>query len=57
MIVSFIQVGGIHGRPRKNKNGLLGRAGRQAIEREDLQHQARKWKRRKATVARLAAKK
>jgi hypothetical protein len=44
------------GRPRKNKNGLLGRAGRQAIEREDLQQQARKWERRKATVARLAAR-
>jgi hypothetical protein len=45
------------GRPRKNRDGLLGRAGRKAIEQEDLQHQARKWERRKATVARLAAKK
>jgi hypothetical protein len=43
------------GRPRKNKDGLLGRAGRQAIEQEYLQQQAIKWKRRKATMARLAA--
>ncbi|NPV63687.1 MAG: hypothetical protein HPY61_13870 [Methanotrichaceae archaeon] len=44
------------GRPRKNREGLLGRAGRQAIEQEDLQKQAHKWERRKATIAKLAAR-
>jgi hypothetical protein len=56
--VDFAYPGGYSnmGRPRKNRDSLLGRAGRQAIEQEDLQLQARKWKRRKAAVARLAAR-
>ena len=43
------------GRPRKNRSNLIGRAGRMAIEQEDLQRESQKWKRRKATLARFAA--
>ena len=43
------------GRPRKNSGNLVGRAGRIAIEQEDLQHESQKWKRKKATLARFAA--
>jgi hypothetical protein len=42
------------GRPRKNRDNLVGRAGRQAIEQEDLQRESHKWTRRKATLARFA---
>ncbi len=42
------------GRPRKNRDNLVGRAGRQAIEQEDLQRESQKWTRRKATLARFA---
>jgi hypothetical protein len=40
-------------RPRKNKAGLIGRAGRQAIELEDLTREAQRWQRRKATIERF----
>jgi hypothetical protein len=42
------------GRPRKNRDNLVGRAGRQAIEQEDLQRESQKWMRRKVTLARFA---
>jgi hypothetical protein len=42
------------GRPRKNMEGLVGRAGRQAIELEDLEREARRWRRRKEAIARFA---
>jgi hypothetical protein len=38
------------GRPRKNKAGLTGRAGRRAIEQEDLARESQRWQRRKAMV-------
>jgi hypothetical protein len=38
------------GRPRKNKAGLTGRAGRRAIEQEDLARESQRWQRRKATI-------
>jgi hypothetical protein len=44
----------IMGRPRKNRENLVGRAGRQAIEQEDLQRESQKWMRKKETVARFA---
>jgi hypothetical protein len=44
------------GRPRKNRDNLVGRAGRQAIEQEDLQRESQKWMRRKETLARLRDK-
>jgi hypothetical protein len=44
------------GRPRKNIEGLVGRAGRQAIELEDLEREARRWRRRKEAIARFAVK-
>ena len=43
------------GRPRKNKDGLVGRAGRQVIELEDLERDAQRWRRRKEAIARFAA--
>jgi len=43
------------GRPRKNKDGLVGRAGRQVIEQEDLVRATQRWKRKKEAIARLAA--
>lgn len=43
------------GRPRKNKDGLVGRAGRQLIELEDLERDAQRWRRRKKLIARFAA--
>ncbi len=45
------------GRPRKNKAGLVGRAGRQVIELEDLEREAQRWKRRKKVIARFAVEK
>ncbi len=41
------------GRPRKNRSGLIGRAGRQAIEQEDLERDSKRWKRRKEAISRL----
>ena len=41
-------------RPRKNQKRLVGRAARQAIEQEDLVRDARKWARRKSTLAKYA---
>ncbi len=41
------------GRPKKNKNGLIGRAGRQAIEQEDLERDSQRWKRRKEAISRF----
>ncbi|MGA9097471.1 MAG: hypothetical protein WB392_00900 [Methanotrichaceae archaeon] len=43
------------GRRRKNKDGLVGRAGRQIIELEDLERDAPRWRRRKEVIARFAA--
>ena len=45
------------GRPRKNKDSLVGRAGRQVIELEDLERDAQRWRRRKEVIARFAAEK
>jgi hypothetical protein len=42
------------GRPRKNNAGLIGRAGRQAIESEDLSRDSKRWQRRKATLERFS---
>jgi hypothetical protein len=50
----YYSVGMSMGRPRKNRDNLVGRAGRQAIEQEDLQRESQKWTRRKATLARFA---
>ena len=52
--VYFISAEMSMGRPRKNRDNLVGRAGRQAIEQEDLQRESQKWTRRKATLARFA---
>lgn len=41
------------GRPKKNEAGLIGRAGRQAIELEDLARESRRRKSRKATIEKL----
>ena len=43
------------GRPRKNKDCLVGRAGRQMIELEDLERDVQRWRRRKEVIARFAA--
>ncbi len=40
----------IKGRPRKNRELLVGRAGRNAIEHEDIARDARRWERRKQTL-------
>lgn len=45
------------GRPRKNKDGLVGRAGRQMIELEDLERDVQRWRRRKEVIERFAAEK
>jgi len=42
-----------HGRPKKNKDGLIGRAGRQAIESENLARESKRWRNRKATIEKL----
>ena len=42
------------GRPKKNRDLLIGRAGRNAIEHEDLSRDARRWQRRKETIERLS---
>jgi hypothetical protein len=38
------------GRPKKNSEMLVGRAGRIAIEQEDRARDARRWQRRKQTI-------
>jgi len=43
------------GRPRKNRGNLVGRAGRQLIELEDLERDIQRWRRRKEVIARFAA--
>ena len=43
----------IRGRPKKNKELLIGRAGRNAIEHEDIARDSRRWERRKLTIERL----
>jgi hypothetical protein len=45
--------GGKRGRPKKNKEILIGRAGRNAIEREDIERESLRWKRRKQTIERF----
>jgi len=42
------------GRPRKNKGCLVGRAGRQLIELEDLERDAQRWRRRKEGIAKFS---
>jgi hypothetical protein len=41
------------GRPKKNEAGLIGRAGRQAIELEDLSRESKRWQSRKSTIEKL----
>ena len=41
------------GRPKKNRELLIGRAGRNAIEREDVARDSLRWQRRKETIERL----
>jgi len=41
------------GRPRKNGKGLIGRAGRKAIESEDLARESQRWQRKRAAIQRL----
>jgi hypothetical protein len=38
------------GRPKKNKEILIGRAGRNEIEREDIERESLRWQRRKQTI-------
>ncbi len=45
--------GGGIGRPKKNRELLVGRAGRNAIEREDVARESLRWQRRKETIERL----
>jgi hypothetical protein len=40
----------IKGRPKKNKEILIGRAGRNAIEQEDRERDSLRWQRRKQTI-------
>ena len=41
------------GRPKKNKEILIGRAGRIAIEHEDIARDSLRWQRRKQTIERF----
>ena len=41
------------GRPKKNRELLIGRAGRKAIEREDIARDSLRWQRRKEIIERL----
>ncbi len=43
----------MRGRPRKNKELQVGRAGRNAIEREDIARDSIRWQRRKQTIEKL----
>jgi hypothetical protein len=40
----------IKGRPKKNRDLLIGRAGRNAIEQEDRARDSLRWQRRKQTI-------
>jgi len=40
----------MRGRPRKNKELQIGRAGRNAIEREDIARDSIRWDRRRQTI-------
>jgi hypothetical protein len=40
----------MRGRPRKNKELKIGRAGRNAIEREDIARDSIRWDRRRHTI-------
>ena len=40
----------IRGRPRKNQELLIGRAGRNAIETEDIARESLRWQRRRQTI-------
>jgi hypothetical protein len=40
----------IRGRPKKNKELRIGRAGRNAIEREDIARDSIRWERRRQTI-------
>ena len=42
--------GSIIGRPKKNSDLLIGRAGRNAIESEDIARESLRWQRRKQTI-------
>lgn len=42
--------GGSIGRPKKNRELLIGRAGRNAIGREDIARELLRWQRRKQTI-------
>jgi hypothetical protein len=41
------------GRPKKNKDMLIGRAGRNAIEHEAIERDSLRWQRRKQTIKRF----
>jgi hypothetical protein len=41
------------GRPKKNRELQIGRAGRNAIEREDIARDSLRWERRKLIIAKL----
>jgi len=43
----------MRGRPRKNKEMQIGRAGRNAIELEDIARDSIRWQRRKQTIEKL----
>jgi hypothetical protein len=45
----------IKGRPRKNRDLLIGRAGRIAIEQEDRARDSLRWQRRKQTIEKFRA--
>ena len=44
-------------RPKKNKDELVGRSGRIAIELEDKERETRRWQRRRETIERFIGKK
>ena len=43
----------IRGRPKKNQELLIGRAGRNAIETEDIARESLRWQRRRQTIEKL----
>jgi hypothetical protein len=45
------------GRPKKNNDELVGRAGRIVIKLEDGEREARKWQRKRETIKKFAGKK
>jgi hypothetical protein len=46
--------GGSIGRPRKNRDNLVGRAGRNAIDREDVERGSQRWARKKEILAKYS---